>query len=80
MTTPLHEQLDQLHGKVGQLIASLATTRQRNADLARRIDLLEQENRNLKRKLEKGEEKVNQMLQQWFPEMTQDQEGGNGHA
>lgn len=80
MTTPLHEQLDQLQSKVGLLIGSLMSARQKNADLNRRIELLEQENRNLRRKVEKGQEQVNQMLQQWFPELTEEQEPRNGHA
>ena len=80
MTTPLHEQLDQLHSKVGQLISALMSTRQRNTDLQKRIALLEQENSNLRRKIDKGQEQVNQMLQQWFPELDSEQEQHNGHA
>lgn len=80
MTTPLHEQLDQLQSKVGLLIGSLMASRQKNADLSKRIEMLEQENRNLRRKLDKGQEQVNQMLQQWFPELNEEQEQRNGHA
>ena len=80
MTTPLHEQLDQLHNKVGQLISALMASRQKNTDLAKRIEMLEQENRNLRRKIDKGQEQVNQMLQQWFPEIDSEQEQQNGHA
>lgn len=80
MTTPLHEQLDQLQSKVGQLIGSLMASRQRNGDLQKRIELLEQENRNLRRKIDKSQEQVNQMLQQWFPELNEEQESRNGHA
>ncbi len=80
MTTPLHEQLDQLQSKVGLLIGSLMASRQKNADLRKRIELLEQENRNLRRKVDKGQEQVNQMLQQWFPELNEEQEQRNGHA
>ena len=80
MTTPLHEQLDQLQAKVGLLIGSLMASRQKNVDLRKRIELLEQENRNLRRKVDKGQEQVNQMLQQWFPELNEEQEQRNGHA
>ena len=80
MTTPLHEQLDQLQSKVGLLIGSLMASRQNNADLRKRIELLEQENRNLRRKVDKSQEQVNQMLQQWFPELNEEQEQRNGHA
>lgn len=80
MTTPLHEQLDQLQSKVGLLIGSLMASRQKNADLSKRIEMLEQENRNLRRKIDKGQEQVNQMLQQWFPELNEEQEQRNGHA
>ena len=80
MTTPLHEQLDQLQSKVGLLIGSLMASRQKNVDLRKRIELLEQENRNLRRKVDKSQEQVNQMLQQWFPELDAEQEQGNGHA
>ena len=80
MTTPLHEQLDQLQAKVGLLIGSLMASRQKNVDLRKRIELLEQENRNLRRKVDKSQEQVNQMLQQWFPELNEEQEQRNGHA
>jgi predicted nuclease with TOPRIM domain len=80
MTTPLHEQLDQLHAKVSQLVGSLMASRQKNTALQKRIEMLEQENRNLRRKVDKGQEQVNQMLQQWFPELNEAQEQHNGHA
>jgi predicted nuclease with TOPRIM domain len=80
MTTPIHEQLDDLQAKVSKLISSLMASRQHSLDLQKKIDLLESENRSLKRKVDKSQEQVNQMLQQWFPELNEQEERGNGHA
>ncbi|MCE2681025.1 MAG: hypothetical protein LW629_11430 [Burkholderiales bacterium] len=80
MTTPLHDQLDELQTKVGGLISHLMASRQSNIALRKHIESLEAENKQLKQKVEKTSGQVNQMLQQWFPEVTAEEGRSNGHA
>jgi hypothetical protein len=75
MTTPIHEQLDTLHVKVNQLVNHLISAKQQHSQIQQQmqqqLDSLILENQNLKNTLDQSSQKINQILEQWFPELTE---------
>ncbi len=75
MTTPIHEQLDTLHVKVNQLVNHLISAKQQHTQIQQQmqqqLDSLVLENQNLKNTLDQSSQKINQILEQWFPELTE---------
>ncbi|MFN7835101.1 MAG: hypothetical protein ACK5NY_04825 [Burkholderiaceae bacterium] len=70
MTLSLNTKIDELQNKVALLIAALYTVRQDNARLQRRIDKLNGEQQRLEKKITGSQQKVDDMLTQWFPELS----------
>ena len=71
MTNTLPQQIEELQNKVNALIAALQTTRTVNAELLA-------ENKQLKTKVTSAQTQIDQMINQWFPELELNT--GDNHA
>lgn len=69
MAQSLLAKLDELQDKVTALAKALEQSRldQRKSD--ERTELLTRENEQLRKKVEHAQGQINQMLNQWFPEL-----------
>ena len=78
MNKPIQQQLDELQSKVTVLIAALNTARGDNSRLQTKLNNADAENRHLREKLLTAQQQVEQIMDQWFPEL--DFNGGEKRA
>lgn len=69
MTQSLLAKLDELQGKVSSLAKALEQSRHEGKSTKEQIDALRRENEQLHKKLIHAQGQINQMLNQWFPEL-----------
>lgn len=68
MTQSLLAKLDELQAKVCTLARALEHSRTEQRKYQERAETLNQENQQLRKKVELAQEQVEQMISQWFPE------------
>lgn len=69
MTQSLLAKLDELQVKVSTLAKALDHSRAENRTTKEQIEALRQENAQLNAKLTHAQGQINEMLNQWFPEL-----------
>lgn len=78
MSESLVAKLDNLHERVGVITRSLVDSRFAEKKAREQADALAKENERLRKKLEQAQGQINQMINQWFPELelrTEEQHG-----
>ncbi len=78
MTKTPQQQLDELASKVTSLVAALTSARNENQRLNLRLERVESEYQHLNQKLTVAQQQIDQMLDQWFPEL--ELSNGKEHA
>ena len=69
MTQSLLAKLDELQVKVSSLAKALEQSRLDNKSAKEQIEALRRENELLHKKVNHAQGQINQMLNQWFPEL-----------
>ena len=69
MTQSLLAKLDELQVKVSSLAKALEQSRYESKATKEQIEALRRENEQLHKKLNHAQGQINQMLNQWFPEL-----------
>ncbi len=69
MTQSLLAKLDELQHKVSGLTKALEQCRHEAKTAKDQAELLRQDNERLEKKVEHAQGQINQMLNQWFPEL-----------
>ena len=69
MTQSLLAKLDELQVKVSSLAKALDQSRLDNKSAREQIEALRRENELLNKKVNHAQGQINQMLNQWFPEL-----------
>jgi predicted nuclease with TOPRIM domain len=69
MTQSLLAKLDELQAKVSTLAKALDQSRADNKSAKDQLEALRKENEQLNRKVVHAQGQVNEMLNQWFPEL-----------
>lgn len=80
MTQSLVAKLDQLHRKVEILAKALAESQAQANRNAEQLKAVYKENEQLRNKVEHAQGQINQMLNQWFPELELTTEEQNGDS
>lgn len=78
MSESLVAKLDNLHERVSVMTRSLVDSRFAEKKAREQADALAKENERLRKKLEQAQGQINQMINQWFPELelrTEEQHG-----
>lgn len=69
MTQSLLAKLDELQVKVSNLAKALEQSRQENAVAQEQVKTLRSNNEKLEKKMNHAQSQINEMLNQWFPEL-----------
>ncbi len=69
MTQSIVGTLDQLQFKIERLAKALSDSQNRENRLKQQVQMLSSDNIELKEKVDAAHEQVNQILNQWFPEL-----------
>ncbi|HEY1057838.1 MAG TPA: hypothetical protein VGE55_03805 [Limnobacter sp.] len=69
MAQSLLAKLDELQDKVSTLAKALEQSRHEQHKSQERVQQLSRENEQLRRKVDHAQGQINQMLNQWFPEL-----------
>lgn len=69
MAQSLLAKLDELQEKVSTLAKALEQSRYEHRKSEERTELLARENEQLRKKVDHAQGQINQMLNQWFPEL-----------
>lgn len=80
MTQSLLAKLDELEKTVVELAKALEHSRFESKTAKNHIEAMAKENEQLRRKLQLAQGQINQMLNQWFPELELTQENEIGSA
>lgn len=78
MSESLVAKLDNLHERVSAMTRSLVDSRFAEKKAREQAETLAKENERLRKKLEQAQGQINQMINQWFPELelrTEEQHG-----
>ncbi|WP_370262482.1 hypothetical protein [Limnobacter sp.] len=78
MPQSLLGKLDELQGKITLLTRALESSRQDSKASREQIEALLRENEALKKKVNHAQGQINQMLNQWFPELELNSENEVG--
>lgn len=80
MSQSLLAKLDELQEKVTQLAGALEQARYEASQNKESLNQLSKENEKLKKKVTQAQGQVNQMINQWFPELDLNTENSIGSA
>lgn len=80
MSDSLVTKLDLLHEKVSTVTRLLADTRYSEKKAKEQVELLSRENERLRKKLEQAQGQVNQLINQWFPELELELNAKDNHG
>lgn len=80
MTQSLVAKLDQLHRKVETLAKALAESQAQASRTHEQLKAVHRENEQLRGKVDQAQGQINQMLNQWFPELELTTEESNGNS
>ena len=78
MTQSLVSKLDQLQAKVEAMSKALAESKSQERRLNEQFKAVCKENDKLRHKVEQAQGQINQMLNNWFPELELTTEAENG--
>lgn len=80
MTQSLVARLDQLQAKVEMLSKALAESKNQERRLKDQLDAVCKENDKLRNKVDQAQGQINQMINNWFPELELTTEAENGDS
>ena len=80
MSESLVAKLDHLHERVSHVTRALVETRFAEKKAREHSEALAKENEILRRKLQQAQGQINQMINQWFPELELSNKDEHGNA